>query len=60
MRAYKCDICDKLFERTVKPDITIYVYHHPYGEDRLDICDECQSKLEAWVKKETNEPSEQP
>ena len=31
------------------PDLKLYQYRHPYGEDRLDLCDECQKKLELFV-----------
>ena len=50
MRANKCDRCNKLFERACVPDITIRHYYHGYGEDRLDLCQECQQELEKWLK----------
>lgn len=50
--AKKCDICGRLFEATFVPDITIHKYRHCYGEERLDICPECQKKLEKFVNKE--------
>lgn len=48
--ACKCDICGKLYEaRMSAPDLKLTRYRHPYGESRLDLCDECQKKLEAFV-----------
>ena len=50
MEACKCDICKKLFEAPMcTPDITIRRYRHPYGEDTLDLCPECQKRLEKWI-----------
>lgn len=49
MNAKKCDRCGVLFERPYVPDITIHSYRHPYGEDRLDLCDSCQHQLEEWL-----------
>ena len=49
-KACKCDICGKLFnDRMATPDLTIERYRHPYGSERLDLCDECQTKLEQFV-----------
>lgn len=49
-KAYKCDICGKLFDaRMSVPDITIVRYRHPNRSERLDLCDECQEKLEQFV-----------
>ncbi len=51
-KAYECDICGKLFSaRMAVPDITIIKYVHPHGSERLDLCDECQKKLEQFVNK---------
>ena len=47
--ARKCDVCKTLFEEHSTPDVTIYIYHHPYGENRVDLCPECQKKLEHFV-----------
>lgn len=50
MRALKCDICGKLFEaRMCLPVITIQIDEGYYGQRRLDLCDDCQQKLEAFV-----------
>lgn len=64
MRALKCDICGKLFEersfpnittqrqleeRKYLPVITIQIDEGYYGQRRLDLCDDCQRKLELWV-----------
>lgn len=49
-KACKCDICGRLFNaRMAVPDLTIERYRHPYGSERLDLCDECQTKLEQFV-----------
>lgn len=50
MLACKCDICGKLYEgRKYTPDLTINKYRHPYGDTKLDLCNDCQKKLEDWV-----------
>ena len=49
-RAWQCDICGKLYDAPMSvPDLRIYRYRHPYSENRLDLCDECQKKLEQFV-----------
>ena len=50
MIALKCDRCGKLFEREYVPDITVHKYTHCYGEDRFDLCPDCQKELERWLK----------
>lgn len=52
MKAYKCDICGALFERAVVPDIRLVKFMFGYGEERLDLCPDCQKKLEDWMEKE--------
>lgn len=48
--ASKCDICGKLFDPPkYVPDIRIHVYHHGYGEQVLDLCNDCQAQLEVWI-----------
>ncbi len=47
--AKKCDVCKTLFEEFSIPDVTINIYHHPYGEYRVDLCPKCQKKLELFV-----------
>ncbi len=50
MRALKCDRCGALYEEPYAiPDIRIHKYKHHYGEERLDLCDNCQKKLEDWL-----------
>ena len=50
MRACKCDICGKLYEsKMYVSDIRINKYRHPYGDEWLDLCDDCQKKLEDWI-----------
>lgn len=48
--AKKCDVCKTLFEKPIcTPDVTINIYRHPYGDYRVDLCPECQKKLEQFV-----------
>lgn len=48
--AKKCDVCKTLFEgHEYIPDVTISIYQHPYGDYRVDLCPECQKKLEKFV-----------
>ena len=47
--AYKCDVCEKLFERVGTPDIRVVEYVHGFGEFRKDLCNECQKELETWL-----------
>lgn len=50
MKAYKCDRCNKLFERDYVPDIRIEQYCHGYDGVRKYLCPECQAELEKWLK----------
>lgn len=47
--AKKCDICGTLFEMPFIRDIRINKYSHGYGDFYLDLCDNCQKKLEDFV-----------
>ena len=48
--AFKCDRCSVLFEmRRAVPDVTIIRYTHGYGDDRFELCDQCQEELENWL-----------
>ena len=48
--ACKCDACGKLYEsKGYSPDVTIDIYHHVYGSSRIDLCPECQKKLEKFI-----------
>ena len=49
--ACKCDACGTLYEpwQMAVPDVTIRIYRHPYGEDRVDLCRSCQKKLEDFI-----------
>ena len=49
MGAYKCDVCGALFERKCTPDVRVNVYTHGYGDEWLDLCPQCQKKLEEFV-----------
>lgn len=47
MDAKKCDRCGKLYERyKTLPDLELRKYIHGFGDVRLDLCPECQRKLE--------------
>lgn len=48
-KAYECDVCGVLFKREKAPDITIVV-RHDYEERHKDLCPECQTELENWLK----------
>lgn len=49
-RACKCDRCGNLYEaRMYVPDVSITRYNHPYGEEKLELCDKCQNALELWL-----------
>lgn len=52
--AKKCDVCGKYYSELATPDITVTNYHHPYGDTRYDLCDECQKKLEMWLNKKVD------
>lgn len=55
MNAKKCDRCGKFYEKpNVKSDIKVIKYTHPCGECFIDLCDECQKKLEDFLKGENN------
>lgn len=49
MTANKCDRCGKLYERQYTPDVRINIYIHPYGDEWVDLCPECQKKLEDFI-----------
>lgn len=49
MKALKCDVCGKLFERSYVPNVAIFTYYHGFGDTRLDLCDDCQNKLLEWI-----------
>lgn len=53
--ACKCDVCGQLYESKISvPDIQIRRYRHPYGEERIDLCDNCQEKLDRFIKGDKN------
>ena len=48
--ARKCDRCGKLYEgKGYTPDITVHIYRHPYGEEKMDFCNECLFELERFL-----------
>ena len=49
-RANKCDRCGKLYERKISHDSYRIVKILPYVEDRIDLCEDCQRELEAFMK----------
>lgn len=51
MRAYKCDVCGKLYDNITGcvPNIVIREYVHPYGDKIKELCPECQARLEDFV-----------
>ena len=49
-RANKCDRCGKLYERNFTSDSYRIVRILPYIEDKIDLCEDCQRELEAFMK----------
>lgn len=48
--ARKCDVCEKLYESyPCTPWVNIFVDNYPYGDNRLDLCPDCQKKLEEFI-----------
>ena len=58
-KAYKCDRCGKLFERSLLPDIVVVTDTWRMLDTRLDFCSECQQSLENWLK-ESKDSKEKP
>lgn len=49
MDAKKCDRCGKLYDRyDAVPNLKVQKYIHGFGDVRLDLCPECQRKLEIF------------
>ena len=48
-RANKCDRCGTLYERKILYDSYRIVKILPYTEDRIDLCENCQRELEAFM-----------
>ena len=53
-RANKCDRCGTLYERKISYDSYRIVKILPYIEDKIDLCEDCQRELEAFMKQPTN------
>lgn len=50
MEALKCDACGKFYEKPISvPDIAVSKYVHGYGNERYDLCKDCQAKLETFL-----------
>ena len=47
--ANRCDVCCALYVAPFTPDIRVMVYHHPFGESKVDLCAECYGKLETFL-----------
>ena len=51
--AKQCDRCESLYKATIYvPAIRINKDNHPYGDTWIDLCPNCQSQLERWLKRE--------
>ena len=49
--ASKCDRCGLLYEQLkAVPNLRLIHYYHPFGDERYDLCPECQKELEEWIK----------
>ena len=48
-KAYKCDRCGKLFERSLLPEIGVFTDAYRIKDNKLDFCPECQQYLEDWL-----------
>ena len=53
--AKQCDRCGDLYPAVIcVPDIRISKYVHCYGNQWIDLCPNCQSQLERWLKREVS------
>ena len=51
MDAKQCDVCGSLYECAMSyEDIRIIVDQGPYGDKRVDLCENCQKKLNDFIK----------
>ena len=53
-QANKCDRCGILYERKISYDSYRIVKILPYIEDKIDLCEDCQRELEAFMKQQIN------
>lgn len=55
MNAKKCDRCGNFYDKpAVNPEIRVTKQRPLCGEYYIDLCDECQKKLEEFLKGENN------
>lgn len=52
--AKQCDRCGAFYQQKVSPNIQIrkYTYQRDYFD--IDLCPDCQKKLETWLKEKNN------
>ena len=51
-KAYKCDVCNIFFINKEAPyqNYGMVKIYNPYGQDKkLDLCPECQEKLDRFI-----------
>lgn len=53
MTAKKCDRCGAYYDKTdVRPEINIVQFKNGFTTNFIDLCEECQRKLESFLKGE--------
>ena len=48
--AKQCDRCGAFYSRAVTPDLTITLYRHCYGDQKIDLCDSCLKGMADFLK----------
>ena len=51
MKTFIRDRCGKLYEiPKAVSNLRLIQYYHPFGDERIELCDKCQKELEIWFK----------
>ena len=48
MQAKKCSRCGQFYSQKCIPDLTVNIYIHGYGDQKLDLCLNCSKELINW------------